>query len=186
MGHGGAIVATLRLAHTQKNGTHPESSGNAPPTAARAHAWRGGYTHHAHLDSAAGPTYPPPTCMLIARPGAPPPHTHLHRPHRAGSTTCCSLPRRSARRGSGFSHHVQDPATTSTTATDTTITLRHHHAPAPSRPAPSRPGAITPGTITTLRGHHANHGDGEFCALPLRPWQRQRSLRQPHQPQQRP
>ena len=54
------------------HGTHPESSGNAPPTAARAHAWRGGYPYHAHFDLAAGSTHPPPIHMLIVRPGAPP------------------------------------------------------------------------------------------------------------------
>ena len=120
------------------HGTHPECSGNAPPTAARAHAWRGGYPYHAHFDLAAGSTHPPPIHMLIVRPGAPP---HLHRPHRAGSTTCCSLPRRSALRGSEFSLPCSRPGDHSTTP-GTNYNARH----------------LTPGTITTpgnnVRHHH--------------------------------
>ena len=155
--------------HT-KNGTHPESSGNAPPTAARAHAWRGGYPYHAHFDLAARSTHPPPIHMLIARPGAPPPHICTARIAQAAQRAAHCRGALHAG-GAGFLTMLKTrrlPARLPPTlpSRSGTITLRHHrarrhHAPAPSRPAPSqRSGAITPTTATASFVHcHCDLGN---------------------------
>ena len=145
MAHGGTIVR--RSGSHTTHGTHPECSGNAPPTAARAHAWRGGYPYHAHFDLAAGSTHPPPTYMLIVRPGtpptfAPPASRRQHNVLFTAAALCTPGERvfltlfQTRRPQHNARHQSQRPAPYA----------RHHHNARQQRPTSSqRPAPPTPG-----------------------------------------
>ena len=122
------------------HGTHPECSGNAPPTAARAHAWRGGYPYHAHFDLAAGSTHPPPIHMLIVRPGTPPHICTARIAQAAQRAAHCRGALHSG--GASFPYPVPDPATTAQRPAPITT-------PGTLRPAPSQRPATTSDIITT-------------------------------------